>query len=642
MDNYKLQNIVYPLRRNGELLFPWSMCCKGPAPEAVDDNNVLTLEPGQSADFSTYFNALSLLRWKRFTVAEHFSLTLDFEGEAKLRLITLAKKNTRYYDSSFTRTVIKEKKLLAPARRTFSIGLPRTGAPLISFELEAQGPCRLFGGAYYAEAKAEQVRPVSMAIATTTFRKEKFITDNLELLKKYVFYQGSELENRLCVHVVDNGRTLDPTGLEDEHIAIHPNPNTGGSGGYARGMIEALHMRPRPTHVLLMDDDVQIMPESFFRTYYLLRLVRGEYAEAFVSGAMFDFLRRTLQYEDVGAIKSLTGAFGSLKWRKYKQTKEYFPDRRYELDMALTQDVVYNELLTVNRKASYMYSGWWYCCIPMTCIEKYGLPLPLFVRGDDVEYALRSRKGLKNKYKFVSMNGISIWHMGFTEKFSAAMELYQVHRNSLIIRAATGVAPRAGFLLRIFTYYHKELTRFAYDNAGQVLDAVEDFMTGPEFLENNSGEQLLKKHNALNDQLRPASELTDDPALLNSDPRKHVYCSPLQRLVYYATLNGHWMRKLCRYREEPAAVSNGWEYSLKTNYMRMRLFSLNYQQKTAVWHERDQKRFDELEKRADRVFRDYFRNHKKIEARYRERAKFWITEDFWRQYLGMDRSENNP
>ena len=636
MEKYKLQNIVYSLRREGEPMFPWSMCCRGPEPEAVDENNVLSLTSGQSADFSTYFNSLSLLRWKRFTVAAHFSLTLEIEGNARLRLLALGKKNAKYYDSSYTCKTIKEKTIHASSRKTISIKIPSSKAPMVSFELQAIGKCRLYGGGYYAEAPEEKVRKVSIAIATTTFRKEKFITDNLQLMKKYVFYKGSELENKLYVHVVDNGRTLDPTGLEDEHIAIHPNPNTGGSGGYARGMIEALHMDPRPTHVLLMDDDVQIMPESLFRTYYLLRLIREEYAEAFVSGAMFDFLRRTLQYEDVGAINGPTGAFGSLKWRAYEPTKEYIPDRRYELDMALTEDVVCNELQTIKRWAGYMYAGWWYCCIPMSYIEKNGLPLPLFVRGDDVEYALRDQVGLKNKYKFVSMNGISIWHMGFTEKFSAAMELYQVHRNSLIIQAATGVAPNARFFRRVFTYYHKELTRFAYDNASQILDAVEDFMAGPEFLENNSGEQLIKKHNALNDKLRPASELTDDPALLNSDPREHISCTPIQRLTYYATLNGHWMKKLCHYREEPAVVSNGWEYSLKTNYMRTRLFSLNYLQKTAVWHERDQKRFDELEKRAERVFKDYFRNHKKVEARYRERAKFWITEDFWRQYLGID------
>lgn len=94
--------------------------------------------------------------------------------------------------------------------------------------------------------------------------------------------------------------------------------------------------------------------------------------------------------------------------------------------MRLLKNIVANENYSFNVDDA--YAGWWYCCIPVEHIEDRGLPLPVFVRGDDVEFSLRNKPG------FIALNGICIWHVGFAGKFNAAMELYQVHRNSLLSR----------------------------------------------------------------------------------------------------------------------------------------------------------------------------------------------------------------
>ena len=78
------------------------------------------------------------------------------------------------------------------------------------------------------------------------------------------------------------------------HISIVPNPNVGGAGGFARGMLEAL--AGGATHVLLMDDDVHVSPESFKRTYNLLSLVKNCYKQAFLNGAMLSLEEPNLQY----------------------------------------------------------------------------------------------------------------------------------------------------------------------------------------------------------------------------------------------------------------------------------------------------------------------------------------------------------
>ena len=35
------------------------------------------------------------------------------------------------------------------------------------------------------------------------------------------------------------------------------------------------------------------------------------------------------------------------------------------------------------------YNGWWFFAFPLAAVDRVGLPLPLFIRGDDVEYGLR-------------------------------------------------------------------------------------------------------------------------------------------------------------------------------------------------------------------------------------------------------------
>lgn len=194
------------------------------------------------------------------------------------------------------------------------------------------------------------------------------------------------------MHVVDNGRTLDAKDVESERIFLHPNPNAGGAGGFARGMIEAMEQAPRATHVLLMDDDVSISPESIIRTFNLLSIVNDDYSEAFLSGAMMSMDQPNLRYEDVGFVAC---------------NGKYFPAKNLAY-VDVLHDCVANEAFVHCNpeeagydadRMSQSYAAWWYCVIPVSVIDREGLPLPIFVRTDDVEYSLRAHA------KIMTMNG---------------------------------------------------------------------------------------------------------------------------------------------------------------------------------------------------------------------------------------------
>ncbi len=62
---------------------------------------------------------------------------------------------------------------------------------------------------------------------------------------------------------------------------------------------------------------------------------------------------------------------------------------------------------------------------PMKIVTPENLPMPIFIRGDDLEYGLRNMKTL------ILMNGICVWHEPFENKYSSFLEYY-IMRNQLI------------------------------------------------------------------------------------------------------------------------------------------------------------------------------------------------------------------
>ena len=109
---------------------------------------------------------------------------------------------------------------------------------------------------------------------------------------------------------------MDQEKYESEYIHIYPNQNVGGAGGFTRGILESMSAEKKPTHIILMDDDVKILPESLIRTYTLLSLIKPEYDTHFISGAMLFMEHMNIQHEDVGYVHK-DGSFGPRKPGSY-------------------------------------------------------------------------------------------------------------------------------------------------------------------------------------------------------------------------------------------------------------------------------------------------------------------------------------
>ena len=601
IQNVLLWNDIEPnLRRNKSLMF------KNGNMIYDLEKNYHILRRYDTVQFNTYFGALQIGMLKEKTTAEHFFLYMEISGKCSVEV-------QEYYRSSKSDNfdILFSKSFFCKERTPIQIDLSEASQPIVSFSLTALEDLYIYNCSYMAEVDEENLREVNISLVSTTFKKENFVLRNIQTLKNSIL-SDNEVKNHFFVNIIDNGKTLDVESIDGFHLKVFPNKNVGGAGGFTRGMIESLRMPQKPDYVLLMDDDVLIMSESLYRTYYLLRILKPEYYGHFVSGAMFDYDKRYLLYEDIGYVHRSSAGYGPLKDK---------------LNMKSLSCLLNNELMTT-RQQDYSYAGWWYCCIPINAIEKNGLPLPLFVRGDDVEFSIR------NQAKFITMNGICIWHVGFSGKFNAAMELYQVHRNSLIIQAVSNIFPDIDFVVRINSLFWKELTRFAYSNAEQLLEAIDDFMKGPDFIRSLDGEKSLREHNAMNEKMLPFSEFPEKYDLINQDAHQHTPIKSWEKFLYICTINGHLLPNFFLNRK-PQYISYDWFFSARSNYMRRSLIAINENDKTAHLRVIDRKRCMQLIGHYLKTMKNYRKNCKFVKKMYREAYREFTSQKFWVNYLDI-------
>merc|ERR1712147_100794 len=79
-------------------------------------------------------------------------------------------------------------------------------------------------------------------------------------------------------------------------------------------------------------------------------------------------------------------------------------------------DPRWEETADLHRRIDVDYNGWWMCLIPRIVADTIGQPLPLFIKWDDAEFGLRAGA---HGFPTVTMPGIAIWHMAWSDKDDA-------------------------------------------------------------------------------------------------------------------------------------------------------------------------------------------------------------------------------
>ena len=140
-----------------------------------------------------------------------------------------------------------------------------------------------------------------------------------------------------------------------------------------------------------------------------------------------------------------------------------------------------------------------------------GYPLPLFFQWDDIEFGYRARA---HGYPTVALPGAGVWHADFGWKDWDEWHRYFNMRNGLITAAL-----HTDFSVRRITYrlgqlLGQYLVAMHYGLAATLLQAVEDFLDGPEALDDGSAAAAAKIRRIRADYpetvMHPMSELRDD------------------------------------------------------------------------------------------------------------------------------------
>lgn len=585
-----------------------------------------TLQDAGECDFTTYFNALSVRKLLRYTTATAFHLHLELKGAACTVTQTKAyplSSGPVLNDGVSTKT--------AGTGEWENVDLVLDvdeDMVLTAFRLKSSGPVSIRNG-YYSLNVSEEPRPIELALATTTFKKEPFITKNIALVKQNILNSKEDIAQHFHMHVVDNGSTLDAAALSDDYVKVYPNENVGGAGGFARGMIAAMEQKVSATNVLLMDDDVEVSPESIIRTYNLLRILKPEYQEAFISGAMLSYEEIQDQWEDTGFIDPNVG--------NCRPAKPIF--RVTDLESVINDEVF--ELPKDIAQRAKQYAAWWYCCIPMSMIKKNGLPLPFFVRYDDVEYGIRSNP------KFITMIGLGIWHSNFHIRYNAAVERYQTTRNGMIAQCTTNIAPNLNVMVRQMTKdMYLELKKFNYADASLLLDGFEDFLKGPRyiaqpiaqqrFMDANKNKEKTVSFDELMDQVKALGITDFNPYKLSrqeidSDLPRDI----MSRLFDYTTCN--FQRTIFRHQGDGYAVipNIGWAYPAGKIHNERIIIVVDWYNKKGSVRVKDISKYDTVIKRYKKDMAYYKRHVEHLQKEYAAARKELTSLEFWKNYLNL-------
>ncbi|MGG6267277.1 glycosyltransferase family 2 protein [Leptolyngbya sp. AN03gr2] len=456
---------------------------------SIDEQNGskrVVFQQGGVISSSSYFNSFYEKYYVNYTSLSSIYYVLELEGSFKVvvyRETNESNEREKILEESF-----EQCQLSSPVKLSSIELLQNENAGRIYVEITCLSQEGCFESGWIATDQPRS-REVSLGIVICTYKKENYVRETMATLLQDELLRDKPLR----VFISDNGRTLNPSEFQDSRVNIFPNKNAGGSGGFTRGLMEAL-ADGHSSHFLLMDDDIELESESIYRLFAV-----HEYAktELIVAGGLLSLIDKHVLYE-AGATYSedskTKGASGSLV------------PLNHCLDLRQSQTL--NQLL-VEEDAD--YGGFWFCSFSRTLVDQLNLPLPFFIKLDDVEYCFRAKK--KFGIPIVTFPSMAVWHIPASAK-KLNWEAYYYFRNDLITYAIH-YSPNYTHVVNNYTReIMLALLMPDYDRAQMLMNAFADYLKGPSLLKDNDPETTHPKVLKLSRSYENQSEI---------DPLTHLH-----------------------------------------------------------------------------------------------------------------------
>jgi galactofuranosylgalactofuranosylrhamnosyl-N-acetylglucosaminyl-diphospho-decaprenol beta-1,5/1,6-galactofuranosyltransferase len=423
-------------------------------------NQGIVLQQGKQISSSSYFNSFYEGYYTQYTKLTSIGYRLKLEGSFKVCVYReKAGDREKVSEASFENCQASD-----PVQLTSITLLQGDDAGRLYVELHCLSDRGIFHEGWIITDE-EKAREVSVGIVICTFKKEEYVKNTLAII-----LQDEQLQEKdFKVFVVDNGQTLDRADFNDPRVQLIPNKNAGGSGGFTRGLMEALADQSR-SHFLVMDDDIEFESESLFRLFSIHEYAKTSFV---VVGGLISLNQRHILHE-AGATYNgspiVRGRPGTLTALNHR------------MDLRTAQSL--NQLV-IEGDAD--YGGFWFCSFSRAIIESIKLPLPLFIKLDDVEFCMRAKRSLN--IPIVPFPSLAVWHIPASDK-DLNWETYYYFRNDFItyaIHFSPEFDPTVSNLTQQITL---ALSKGNYDRAHMIMTAFEDYLKGSSFITDSEPDTL--------------------------------------------------------------------------------------------------------------------------------------------------------
>lgn len=483
MSNQVLQRLVFPPDHDPDVLPLYAEGDPGAVRETFGDrtagdvialpgrekiNQVLgrdqyLVPAGHRTSFGTYFNAFPAGYWARYTQVRSVTLVIEASGEG---LVTVSRSNAKGHCFRVQAQNVASSR---PALVKFELPLHTFGdGGWYWFDVIAANEDVTIHRAHWESEPVGQRIGGKATIAITTFNRQHDCVEVLRQLGEDP-HLGQVIERVLVIDQGDKKVKTHPdfaansAGL-GELLEIIDQPNLGGSGGFARGMFEAVERGS--DYVLLLDDDVRVETEGIRRA-----VIFGNAAQepTIVGGHMFSMYERTKLHAMAEVIDHRR-----MWWTVATGTKR-------EHDFA-TESL--RATAWLHERADADYNGWWMCLIPTSVIRRIGLSLPLFIKWDDSEYGVRARKA---GVPVVSLPGAALWHVPFTAKDDSLEWQAYFHARNRMVAGLLHTDYRSGQMLLLDSFANtiKHVVSAQYSTSHLRDLGMCDLLEGPQQLHQN-------------------------------------------------------------------------------------------------------------------------------------------------------------
>lgn len=554
------------------------------------DGAALLLSAGQRATFDTAFGLFPAGRWRRLTTLSNVSARVHVEGRARVNLVAVTNTEEDIVDSVEIDggTVV----LSVPNFEESQVGTLYVAVTAIADHV------KVHGGEWTTSMPAS--RDVTLGVAITTFNRQEYV---LKTISRLVELERSvvELAGRLKVVVVDNAQNLQPELPTNAPVTVIPNPNLGGAGGFARGIM-TLRDGGWASHIVVMDDDILLEPESVVRTVSLLSYARS--VDLCVHGAMMSEEQPWMQFE----------AGANYEFRSV------YPLRAVGRldDMRDRSEIIHDA-----AEIPFDYTAWWFTVFPVHLANEN--PLPVFVRGDDVAYGL-----MHTGRHTVTLPGIVVWHADFALKNNPSSLYYEVRNFALIDTLIFDEHKWWHLAWRYLGFGFRNLYSHRYASCEYMVRGMEQFLAGPE-------EWMKIDHAVLHDELRRVNEekafsLTDEQLALGFSPPRPKVVRLAGFLLAAPTLGGSLIPKFFRARRIGVA-----QIDVRAVGLAIRHDEILYRHPRlpeGYICRRDRERFKQLQKRVFRSAWVLMRSYRRLKKNYRAMYPQLVSDGAWRERFG--------